>query len=114
MAATCENKDGVGLVTVTGALNAPTVESFHTQFGAWFDSQSGVKQVVVDLGGVSFIDSPGLGVLISIFKRIAERGGDMRLARPQQTVKLVLEITCTTRIFQTFDTLEDAMRDAGA
>jgi anti-anti-sigma factor len=114
MAVTCENKNGVGLVTVVGSLNAPTVESFHAQFGAWFDSQPGIKQVVVDLGGVSFIDSLGLGALISIFKRVAERGGDMRLVRPQQAVKLVLEITRTSRILHTFGTIEDAMRDAGA
>ena len=112
MAINCENKNGVGLVTVTGALNAPVAESFHNQFGVWFDTQPDVKQVVVDLGGVSFLDSLGLGALISIFKRIAERGGDMRLVRPQQAVKLVLEITNTSRIFHTFGTLEDAMKDA--
>ena len=113
MAIQCENKNGVGLVTVTGSLNAPVVESFHTQFGEWFDSQPDVKQVVVDLGGVSFIDSLGLGALISVFKRVAERGGDMRLVRPQQAVKLVLEITLTSRILHTFGSLEDALKDAG-
>ncbi|MCX6899304.1 MAG: STAS domain-containing protein [Verrucomicrobia bacterium] len=113
MAVTCENKNGVGLVTVTGSLNAPVAKSFHSQFAAWFESQPDVKQVVVDLGGVSFIDSLGLGALISVFKRVAERDGDMRLVRPQQAVKLVLEITRTSRILHTFGTIEDAMRDAG-
>ncbi|OGV52495.1 MAG: hypothetical protein A2X49_09280 [Lentisphaerae bacterium GWF2_52_8] len=113
MAVTCENKNGVGLVTVTGSLNALVVESFHGQFGAWFDSQPDVKLVVVDLGGVHFIDSLGLGALISIFKRVAERGGDMRLVRPQHSVKLVLEITRTSRILHTFGTIEDALRNAG-
>jgi len=113
MAINCEVSNGVGLVTVTGALNAPVAGSFHNQFGVWFESQPGVKQVVVDLGGVSFKDSLGLGALISVFKRVAERGGDMRLVRPQQSVKLVLEITRTNRILHTFGTIEDAMRDAG-
>ena len=110
MAVACENKNGVGLVTVTGSLNAPVVDSFHNQFGGWFNSQPEVKLVVVDLGGVSFMDSRGLGVLISIFKRVAERGGEIRLARPQPAVKLVLEITRTSRILQTFATLEEATR----
>lgn len=112
MAVNCEIKNGVGMVTVAGSLNALVVESFHNQFAAWFESQPDVKQVVVDLGGVSFIDSLGLGALISIFKHVAERGGDMRLARPQQSVKLVLEITRTSRILHTFGTVEDAVRDA--
>lgn len=113
MAVTCENKDGIGMVTVSGFLNAPVVESFHDQFGAWFDSQPDVKLVVVDLGGVNFIDSLGLGALISIFKRVAKRGGDMRLVRPQQSVKLVLEITRTNRILNIYNTMEEATRTTG-
>ncbi|MBI5684037.1 MAG: STAS domain-containing protein [Verrucomicrobia bacterium] len=112
MAIQCETKNGVGVVTVTGALNAPVAESFHTQFVAWFDNQPGLLQVAVDLGGVGFIDSLGLGALISVFKHVAERGGDMRLVRPQQAVKLVLEITRTSRILRMFGTLEEALRDA--
>ena len=112
MAITCENKNGVGLVTVTGSLNASSVESFQSQFGAWFDSQPGVKQVVMDLGGVNFIDSLGLGALISIFKRVAGRGGNMRLVHPQESVKLVLGITRTSGLLHSFDTLDEAMRDA--
>lgn len=113
MAVNCEIKNGVGLVTVTGSLNAAIVESFRNQFGAWFQSQPGVKQVVVDLGGVSFMDSSGLGAPIGTFKRVAERGGDMNLARPQPNVKTVLEITRTNRILRLFGSVEEALRAAG-
>jgi anti-anti-sigma factor len=113
MAVNCEIKNGVGLVTVTGLLNSAIAESFRNQFGTWLQSQPGVKQVVVDLGGVSYMDSSGLGALFGAFKRIAERGGDMHLARPQPMVKTVLEITCTNRILRLFGSVEEALHAAG-
>jgi len=113
MSVNCEIKNGVALVSVTGSLSGAIVESFRSQFGAWFQSQPGVKQVVVDLGGVSFLDSLGLGALIGAFKRVAERGGEMHLARPQPNVKMVLEITCTNRILRLFGSVEEALRAAG-
>ena len=113
MAVNCEIKHGVGLVTVTGSLNAAIAESFRNQFGAWFQHQPDVKQVVLDLGGVSFMDSSGLGALLANFKRVAERGGDMALARPQPNVKMVLEITRTNRILRVFGSVEEALRAAG-
>lgn len=110
MAVNCEIKNGVGLVSVTGSLNAAMAESFRNQVNAWFQTRPEMKQVVVDLGGVNFMDSPGLGALIGVFKRIAERGGNMSLARVLPKVRTVLEITRTNRIFQFFDTTEEALR----
>ncbi len=113
MAINCEIKNGVGLVTLTGSLNSAIAQSFRNQVGAWFQTQPGMKHLVVDLGGVPFMDSSGLGALIATFKHVAERGGGMTLARPQPNVKMVLEITRTNHILQPFDTVEEALRAAG-
>lgn len=113
MAINYEIVNGVGLVTVNGSLNSAIVESFRNQFAAWFQGQSEVKQVVVDLGSTNFLDSSGLGALISTYKRVAERGGKMSLARPHQNVKMVLEITCINRILKVFGSLEEALQAAG-
>jgi anti-anti-sigma factor len=113
MAVNCDIKNGVGMVTVTGLLNSSVVESFGNQFGTWFQSHPDVKHVVVDLVGVRFMDSSGLKALIDIFKLVAERGGDMNLARPQPNVKMVLEITCTNRSLRVFGSVEEALHAAG-
>ena len=113
MAVNCEIKNGVGVVTVTGLLNSSVMESFGNQFGAWFQSHPGVKHLVVDLGGVSFMDSSGLRALIGVFKLVAERGGGMNLAHPQPNVKMVLEITCTNRSLPVFGSVEEALHAAG-
>jgi anti-anti-sigma factor len=113
MAVYCEIKNGAGVVTVTGLLNSSIVESFSNQVGMWFQGHPDVKHLVVDLGGVSFMDSSGLRALIGIFKLVAERGGGMNLARPQPNVKMVLEITCTNRSLPVFGSVEEALRAAG-
>jgi anti-sigma B factor antagonist len=109
MALLLENKNGVGLVTLSGSLDASAVESLRHQSIVWFESQPDLKQVVVDLGEVGFMDSTGLGALIGMLKRVALRGGDLRLARPRPNVKLVLEITRANKIFAIFATVAEAL-----
>lgn len=64
--------------------------------------------VVVDLSGVSFIDSTGLGVLIGGLKR-ARENGSLSLVCPQSRVRRVFEITGLTQVFTFFDAVEDAV-----
>jgi anti-sigma B factor antagonist len=68
----------------------------------------GRARVTVDLGGVEFLDSTGLGVLISGLKRCRQAGGDLRLAAPREPVRKVLSITGLDRVFPIHDTVDDA------
>jgi anti-sigma B factor antagonist len=63
----------------------------------------GRRNIVLDLAGVSFLDSGGLGDLIACKKRTTERGGDIRLLRPTGKVRDLLEMLSLTRIFKVFD-----------
>jgi anti-anti-sigma factor len=110
MAISFENNSGIGVVTVHGTLTAAIAESFRSQFAAWHQSEPDIKRVVIDLGGVTFMDSTGLGAVIGLLKRVAERGGDVTLARPQKTVKLVFQITGADRIMKICETLEEALK----
>ena len=58
---------------------------------------------MLDLAGVSFLDSAGLGELIACKKRTVERGGDIRLLRPTGKVRDLLEMLSVTKIFKVFD-----------
>jgi anti-sigma B factor antagonist len=112
MAINLEDRDGVGVVTLTGMLDAAAVEAVRTQFSAWWQNHPGIRHAVMDLGGVAFMDSTGLGALLGLLKRVAERGGDLRLARPQANVMLVLNITRANKIFGIHDTLDAALAAA--
>ncbi|HZN03606.1 MAG TPA: STAS domain-containing protein [Candidatus Polarisedimenticolia bacterium] len=63
----------------------------------------GVRKIVLDLEGVSFFDSAGLGELIACKKRTVQSGGDIRLLRPTGKVRDMLAMLSLTRIFQVFD-----------
>lgn len=71
--------------------------------------ESGHVRVVVDLGDTSFVDSSGLGALVAGLKRTRQAGGDLRIAAPQEQVKMVLGLTNLDRILQPFASVEEAV-----
>ena len=64
--------------------------------------------VVIDLNDVNFIDSTGVGCLVSILKALAS-GGQVRLVGIQPAVKALLHLTRLDRVFQTFATVDAAI-----
>lgn len=55
--------------------------------------------VVVDLSGVTFMDSTGLGVLVGALKRARSFGGDLQLVVPSERVLAVFRLTGLTQVF---------------
>ena len=66
------------------------------------------KQVVLDLGGVSFIDSSGLGVLAGLLTSARNARAEIKLASLDGRLKGVLQITRLLTVFEVFDRAEDA------
>ena len=71
----------------------------------------GQKHLVVDLAGIEFVDSSGLGALVSALKALrAQKDGDIRLANLQPPVVALLEVTRLNRVFSSFATAEQAVQ----
>jgi anti-sigma B factor antagonist len=66
--------------------------------------------VVVDLSGVQFLDSAGVGVLVGLFKHARGRGGRARFCGLTPGVRSVLELIQLDRIFEIYDDAEAAVR----
>ena len=66
--------------------------------------------VVVDLTGVDFLDSAGVGVLVGLFKHARLRGGRARFCGLTPGVRSVLELIQLDRIFEIYDDVETAVR----
>ncbi|MCX7781072.1 MAG: STAS domain-containing protein [Negativicutes bacterium] len=60
---------------------------------------SGHRDFVVDMKGVDYIDSSGLGVLVAIQKRALQNGGRVIIKGLQGTVKELFEMTRLTKVF---------------
>jgi anti-sigma B factor antagonist len=77
--------------------------------------EQGHRQLVVDLHDVTFIDSSGLGALVSALKTIKRSNGtgDVRLARVQPPVVSLLEIIRLNRVFTTYPDVGGAVQSFG-
>jgi len=88
-------------------LDAHNSDELKAELNRLFDS--GIKDLLIDLKEVRFIDSSGLGVLVSGFKNAASRQGSLKLSGLQSQVKSMFELTRLHRVFDIFQTVDDAL-----
>lgn len=62
--------------------------------------EGGARKVLVDFAKTTYIDSSGLGVLVSLAKKIRESGGDLRLANLNDDLQTLFELTKLDTLFQ--------------
>ena len=67
------------------------------------------RQIVLDLGEVTYIDSGGLGTLVALYASARKIGGDIKLACLGRRANEVLQITKLATLFEIFDTAESAI-----
>lgn len=67
------------------------------------------NNVVLDLSPLKFIDSSGLGCLLSILRLLHTRGGELKLAALDKTVRTMFEIVSMHKVFDIFNTKEEAL-----
>ncbi len=66
------------------------------------------RQIVLDLGDVTYIDSSGLGTLVGLHTSARNAGGEIKLARLHSRLQEMLQVTRLVTVFDTFDTAEKA------
>jgi anti-sigma B factor antagonist len=99
--------NGVTVVAPTGRLDVAGAPALKDAISEAL--KNGQPRVVLDLEGVSFVDSTGLGSVIAALKQIRGALGDLRLAAPNQQVRVVLELTTLDRVFPYYSTVEEAL-----
>ncbi|MGC5028432.1 STAS domain-containing protein [Micromonospora sp. DT229] len=100
---------GCTVVEVHGELDMATSPQLREGLQRLIDA--GDRQVVVDLAGVGFMDSSGLGALVVMFKALRDIDGRMCLAAVQPAVRNVLTVTSVDRVIHTYDTVGAAEAD---
>jgi anti-sigma B factor antagonist len=72
---------------------------------------NGDKSVIINLEGVSYIDSAGLGTLVSALKTAKENGGNVWLTGLTAQVKMVVELTRLHHVFDIYENLDQALAE---
>src|SRR5690606_15817451 len=94
------------VVHVTGEIDVYTAPTLREELASL--TEAGTTNIVVDLTGVPFMDSTGLGVLVGALKRVRTAGGRLRLVIDQEKVLKVFRITALTQVFEIYPTLDEA------
>src|SRR5215470_19563077 len=87
-------------------LAGGAAEAFESQLRQLV--RSGHKNLVVDLGGVTSIDSAGLRALVRGHTSTQRAGGSLRLAAPQAAVKKVIDLSHLTSVFDSYESVDAA------
>ncbi|MFZ2323903.1 MAG: STAS domain-containing protein [Ignavibacteriaceae bacterium] len=74
------------------------------------DIENKIRKIIVDLSQCEFIDSTFLGVLVLSLKESAKIGGDVRLVKPAEMAKELLEKSGTLNVFNLYNSLNDAVQ----
>lgn len=99
---------GVSILRYKGErLDAHNSDALKAKIKETFEG--GVKSVLVDLAEVRFIDSSGLGALVSGFKNAVAFKGVLALTGFQDQVRSMFELTRLNRVFDIYATREEAL-----
>lgn len=71
--------------------------------------EGGDRKFVIDFANTGYIDSSGLGVLVSLSKKIREQGGELRLSSLNEDLRTLFELTKLDTLFRIADTKEKAL-----
>jgi anti-sigma B factor antagonist len=103
-----EEKNGIVIVYVLEErLDAHNSNDLKEEMQRLF--QDGKKNILIDLSEVRFIDSSGLGALVSGFKNAITNQGNLKLSSLQPQVKSMFELTRLHRVFEIFPSAGEAI-----
>ncbi|MFQ5669459.1 MAG: STAS domain-containing protein [Acidobacteriota bacterium] len=101
----------IGRVTVVDIVGKITIGSgdvvLRETVQRLFDE--GERMLVLNLNGVSYMDSAGIGELVACHKRALEKGGELKLLNPSGKVYDLLQLTKLDEVFETFKDEKEAL-----
>ena len=74
---------------------------------------SGTRKIIMDMGKVKYVDSSGIGELVSCYTTITNRGGQLRLTNIHAKILSLLQLTALVSVFEIYDSNEDAIQSFG-
>lgn len=103
-------QDGIWTITPEAdALDARDASEFKEKVIA-FIHENNVLYLIFDLSRLQFVDSSGLGSLLSVLRVLHTKGGDLKLAGMNKPVKAMFELVSMHKIFEIFPSTGDAVR----
>lgn len=103
-----ERENDVCAVVLEGEIDVYTAPRLKEELVSVVES--GCPNVIVDMEKVGFIDSSGLGVLVSALRRARERDGVVRIVCTRDNILKIFRITGLDKVFPIFAEMSEARR----
>lgn len=101
-------ESGVAVVSVTGEVDVATCGLLRAGLLRVVTDEN-YRGLVVNLAGVSFIDSTGIGVLAGVWRRVAATDSSLALAMPSRQVQAILDATGLTKVLPIYGLEDEAV-----
>ncbi|HUV31520.1 MAG TPA: STAS domain-containing protein [Acidobacteriota bacterium] len=108
MRLTDREQDGFVVLEPKGKImGGPDASLLHDKLHEYIDQ--GKKQVIIDLGKVDWMNSTGLGILISGYTTLRNNDGVLKLANVTDKIQSLLTITKLVTVFEAYDSVDAAI-----
>lgn len=98
------------VITLKGKImGGPDATEFHNEIKSLIEKER--LNVIGDLSRVSFMNSSGLGILISALTSLRNAGGDLKLCGASDRIESLLMVTKLITVFDHYKTLDEAVQE---
>ena len=94
----------VQVLTPVGILDGTKAEDLRAQVDSALEA--GAKTLLMELKSTTFVDSSGLGILVSVLKKVRSQDCEMYVCSINPQVKMLFELTSMARVFEIFEDRE--------
>lgn len=102
-----QKKDAV-IIKIDGELDHHTAEEVRDQMDNVLGNPT-IKHLILDMDGLVFMDSSGIGVIIGRYKTIASRKGKVCIINANPHIQKILEVSGLYKLMKEYKSLQDAL-----
>jgi anti-sigma B factor antagonist len=89
------------------SLDANTSNEFKSSMVKILESES---RFIFNLENLKFIDSSGLGAILSCLKLVAPKGGEIKLCNPSKSARIIIELVNMHKVFEIYNNVEEGIK----
>lgn len=98
----------ISVLTISGEFGADDIEPFERVCTDRMRDKA--RHILLDCEHLDFVDSRGLEKWLDLQRQLGEKGGQLRLLRPDETIQTILRLTRLSPAFEFHESLEQAVR----
>lgn len=104
--------DDTEVLDLAGEIDVYTTPQFKEAIDKILDS--GQNHLIINMAGVTYMDSSGFGALLSATKKLRPRGGTVNLVQCNSAIDRILHITRLDTVFATYKNVDEALASVGS